>query len=92
MISHANRITSWITTEILKFPTVATRRDAIVLFIHAAQALEQLQNYNGIIQVHSSLLSLLVEARRSFPLGVVVFALEHHLQAQELVGAGLQEG
>lgn len=48
-------MTSWITTEILKFPTVASRANALSLFIHAMQHLELLRNYNGLIHVLSSL-------------------------------------
>eukprot|EP01124_Arcella_intermedia_P009174 TRINITY_DN15952_c0_g1_i1.p1 TRINITY_DN15952_c0_g1~~TRINITY_DN15952_c0_g1_i1.p1 ORF type:complete len:1775 (-),score=412.71 TRINITY_DN15952_c0_g1_i1:1327-5910(-) len=55
LIAHGNRITAWITTEILKCPNSKSRCDSISYFIHILQHLEQLKNFNGIIHVLSSL-------------------------------------
>eukprot|EP01125_Pyxidicula_operculata_P015566 TRINITY_DN5298_c0_g1_i1.p1 TRINITY_DN5298_c0_g1~~TRINITY_DN5298_c0_g1_i1.p1 ORF type:complete len:1157 (-),score=176.02 TRINITY_DN5298_c0_g1_i1:1379-4849(-) len=55
LIGYANKTTLWITTEILKQPTTKLRTEAISFFIQVMQELEILKNFNGIIQVLSSL-------------------------------------
>eukprot|EP01125_Pyxidicula_operculata_P005664 TRINITY_DN1986_c0_g1_i1.p1 TRINITY_DN1986_c0_g1~~TRINITY_DN1986_c0_g1_i1.p1 ORF type:complete len:2857 (+),score=968.14 TRINITY_DN1986_c0_g1_i1:65-8635(+) len=55
MIEYSNRLSSWITTEILKWPTSKSRAQVISFFINVLQNLESMNNFNGIIQVLSSL-------------------------------------
>jgi hypothetical protein len=83
IITHGNRVTSWITTELLKFPTAEQRARVLTLFIQVLpvrsppsflshpplQHLEALRNFNGLIQVLSSLHSATVsKLKRSWSL------------------------
>jgi len=52
---QSNRIINWITTEILKLPDAESRAELIQNFIKCAKQLSQLQNFNGVMEVLSSL-------------------------------------
>lgn len=50
-----NKMINWITTEILKVNDVSERAEVITHFIRVAKHFNKLRNYNGIMQVLSSL-------------------------------------
>jgi hypothetical protein len=52
---HANKMINWVTTEILKVPETADRAQLISRFIKIAVALRGLNNYNGVMEILSSL-------------------------------------
>eukprot|EP01121_Diplochlamys_sp_Union-15-3_P015644 TRINITY_DN5215_c0_g1_i2.p1 TRINITY_DN5215_c0_g1~~TRINITY_DN5215_c0_g1_i2.p1 ORF type:complete len:537 (-),score=40.34 TRINITY_DN5215_c0_g1_i2:639-2066(-) len=61
-INHNNRMTNWITTEILKFQRPADRAQRISKLITVAEHLNLMKNYNGLITVTSSLNNLCLES------------------------------
>eukprot|EP01128_Nolandella_sp_AFSM9_P004527 TRINITY_DN2042_c0_g1_i3.p1 TRINITY_DN2042_c0_g1~~TRINITY_DN2042_c0_g1_i3.p1 ORF type:complete len:1421 (+),score=346.70 TRINITY_DN2042_c0_g1_i3:484-4263(+) len=54
-VNDSNRTTRWVTTEILKRRSLSDRTRTIEFFISVAKNLEQLRNYDGLMQVLSSL-------------------------------------
>ena len=50
-----NKLINWITTEVLKHQDATLRAETITKFIKTAKYLEKLKNYNGVMQVLSSL-------------------------------------
>jgi CRP-like cAMP-binding protein len=50
-----NKLINWITTEVLKSSDASLRAETIAHFVKTAKYLEQLRNYNGVMQVLSSL-------------------------------------
>lgn len=52
---HANKMINWVTTEILKVPEMEERAQLISKFIRIAVALKSLNNYNGVMEILSSL-------------------------------------
>eukprot|EP01130_Rhizamoeba_saxonica_P006063 TRINITY_DN2402_c0_g2_i1.p1 TRINITY_DN2402_c0_g2~~TRINITY_DN2402_c0_g2_i1.p1 ORF type:complete len:1540 (-),score=356.43 TRINITY_DN2402_c0_g2_i1:72-4364(-) len=58
LIEHSNHIANWITTELIKYPTIKARTDLLVKFIQVMEHLEELRNYNSLVTVLGSLHSL----------------------------------
>eukprot|EP01125_Pyxidicula_operculata_P019034 TRINITY_DN6861_c1_g1_i2.p1 TRINITY_DN6861_c1_g1~~TRINITY_DN6861_c1_g1_i2.p1 ORF type:complete len:1619 (-),score=357.53 TRINITY_DN6861_c1_g1_i2:49-4905(-) len=54
-IQHSNKITNWVSSEILRFSTSKLRADAIEYFVLVLQQLHQLNNFNSMIQILSSI-------------------------------------
>lgn len=54
-IERFNIVTSWVATAIVMAPSATRRVDTIVRFIDLAKALEQLNNFSGVIQIVSAL-------------------------------------
>lgn len=59
-----NKQINWITTEVLKHSDATLRADTITKFIKTAKYFEQLKNYNGVMQVLSSLHSSAISRLR----------------------------
>uniref|UniRef100_A0A6B2KX66 Cyclic nucleotide-binding domain-containing protein n=1 Tax=Arcella intermedia TaxID=1963864 RepID=A0A6B2KX66_9EUKA len=60
IIEHSNEVTCWVTTEILKFCSAESRAEMISFWIQTLSHLLQLNNYNTMIQILSSLHSSVI--------------------------------
>jgi son of sevenless-like protein len=53
--NHINKMINWVTTEILKVPEAQDRANVITKFIKIAKELRELLNFNGVMEILSSL-------------------------------------
>mmetsp|Transcript_2298 Transcript_2298/g.4760 ORF Transcript_2298/g.4760 Transcript_2298/m.4760 type:complete len:541 (-) Transcript_2298:518-2140(-) len=55
LISHFNRVSRWITTQVVKQPTVRERARCLRLFIDLANACRDLSNFNAVMEIVAAL-------------------------------------